>query len=121
MISPEKALQCQDKEEWRAWLQRNNANEKEVWLEIRKSGVSIPSVSFEEAVEEALCFGWIDGRVKGGDDKIYFLRFSPRKKGSAWSISNRKLVEKLIEQGRMTNAGMDKVREARENGEWVLS
>jgi uncharacterized protein YdeI (YjbR/CyaY-like superfamily) len=104
--------------QWRAWLDENHAGEKEAWLVIQKHHVARAGVSYEEAVEEALCFGWIDGRMKSVDADTYVLRFSPRKRRSIWSASNQKRVESLIAQGRMTEAGMAKVREAKENGEW---
>jgi uncharacterized protein YdeI (YjbR/CyaY-like superfamily) len=69
-------------------------------------------------VEEAVCFGWIDGLTKSADARSYLQRFSPRKRGSPWSVSNQKRVERLIAQGRMTEAGMVKVRQAKESGEW---
>jgi uncharacterized protein YdeI (YjbR/CyaY-like superfamily) len=99
-------------------LQENHAIEREVWLMIKKNHVTKPGVFYEEAVEEAVCFGWIDGIMKSVDPETYILRFSPRKPGSIWSVSNQKRVERLIGQGRMTEAGLAKVREARENGEW---
>ena len=85
---------------------------------ILKNNVIKPGVYYKEAVEEAICFGWIDGVMKSVDAEFYYLRFSPRKRGSIWSVSNQIRVEQLIAQGRMTEAGMAKVREAKENGEW---
>ena len=72
----------------------------------------------EEAVEEALCFGWIDGVLRPIDEEKFTLRYSPRKKGSIWSETNKRRVRKLIKQGRMTEAGLVKVREAKANGQW---
>jgi uncharacterized protein YdeI (YjbR/CyaY-like superfamily) len=105
-------------EEWRGWLQANHAVEKEVWLMIYKKHAATPSVTFEEATEEALCFGWIDSIMKPIDDEKYALRYTPRRKGSNWSESNKKRVAKLIEQGRMTEAGLAKIDEAKRNGKW---
>jgi uncharacterized protein YdeI (YjbR/CyaY-like superfamily) len=105
-------------EEWRAWLQANHAVEKEVWLTFYKKHTGIPSLTFEEAAEEALCFGWIDSVMKRIDDEKYVLRHTPRKKGSNWSEVNKRRVAKLIEQGRMTEAGLAKIDEAKRNGEW---
>jgi uncharacterized protein YdeI (YjbR/CyaY-like superfamily) len=118
MKIPEQPLRFQDKDEWRAWLQENHATQKEAWLAIRKNNAAIPGVYYEEAVEEAVCFGWIDGIMKSMGTEFYYLRFSPRKPGSIWSVSNQKRVERLVAQGRMSEAGMAKVREARESGEW---
>jgi uncharacterized protein YdeI (YjbR/CyaY-like superfamily) len=103
---------------WRAWLEANHAIAKEVWLVIYKKLTSKPGLSLEEAVEEALCFGWIDGVLRPIDDEKFALRYSPRKKDSVWSEANKRRVRKLIKQGRMTEAGLAKVKEAKANGQW---
>lgn len=118
MKIPDQPLQFQNKDEWRAWLSENHATQKEAWLVILKNNVIKPGISYEEAVEEAVCFGWIDGVMKSANAEFYYLRFSPRKRGSIWSVSNQGRVEWLIAQGKMTEAGMAKIREAVENGEW---
>jgi len=118
MKIPDHPYHFQNKDKWRAWLQENHATHKEAWLVIIKNHVTEPGVFYVEAVEEALCFGWIDGAMKSAADEFYFLRFSPRKRGSIWSLSNQKRVEQLIAQGKMTEAGMARVREAQANGEW---
>jgi len=82
-----------------------------------KSG-SGKTVTPDEALEEALCFGWIDGQIKSLDDASYLKRFTPRRKGSAWSARNRSIAEKLIEQGLMTDAGRAAIRCAKEDGTW---
>lgn len=83
-----------------------------------KKKVARPSLTYEEAVEEALCFGWIDGLLKSIDGEAYALRYSPRKPQSIWSETNKQRVERLINEGRMTAAGLEKIAEAKENGEW---
>ena len=118
MKTPDQIFHFQNRDEWRAWLQENHAAQTEAWIAIRKNHVTDPGVSYEEAVEEALCFGWIDGSMKSVTAEFYRLRFSPRKRGSPWSVSNHKRVERLTAQGKMTEAGMARVREAKENGEW---
>lgn len=118
MNIPKQPLRFQDRDDWRAWLQENHADQKEAWLVILKNNAAGPGVSYEEAVEEALCFGWIDGLMKGTSADFYYLRFSPRRRGSIWSASNQKRVDRLVAQGMMTEAGIAKVREAKENGEW---
>jgi uncharacterized protein YdeI (YjbR/CyaY-like superfamily) len=118
MKNPENPLHFQNKNEWRVWLQENHATQKEAWLVILKNHASRPGVFYEEAVEEAVCFGWIDGVMKSAPAEYYFLRFTPRKRGSIWSVSNQQRVERLTAQGKMTAAGMAEVREAKENGEW---
>ncbi len=103
---------------WRAWLEENHATAKEAWLVHYKKHTGKPGLSLEEAVEEALCFGWIDGVLRPIDDEKYALRYSPRKKDSVWSETNKRRIRQLIKQGRMTEAGLAKVREAKANGEW---
>jgi uncharacterized protein YdeI (YjbR/CyaY-like superfamily) len=106
------------REDWRAWLERRHASAKEAWVTVCKKAADGPSLRYEEAVEEALCFGWIDGRTKSVDGQRYAVRFSPRKPRSIWSESNKQRVERLIAEGRMTAAGLAKVAEAKANGEW---
>jgi uncharacterized protein YdeI (YjbR/CyaY-like superfamily) len=118
MRFPENPLRFPDVSAWRGWLSVHHADQKEAWLAIKKSRVAKPGIEYKEAVEEAVCFGWIDGIMKSVDAEIYILRFSPRRRGAIWSASNRERVERLVEQGRMTAAGMEVVREAMENGEW---
>lgn len=118
MNIPNQPIYFQNRDEWRAWLKDNHATQSEAWLVIRKNKATQPGVFYEEAVEEAVCFGWIDGFMKGAPGDFYYLRFSPRKPGSVWSVSNQQRVERLTAQGKMTEAGMAKVREAKENGEW---
>ncbi len=107
-----------NREEWRAWLEEHSPNEPEAWLLISRKGADRRLLFLEEAVEEALCFGWIDGALKPINDGHYALRFSPRKSNSIWSVNNQHRVEKLIMEGRMTQAGLAKIVEAKENGEW---
>jgi uncharacterized protein YdeI (YjbR/CyaY-like superfamily) len=104
--------------EWRAWLESHHDEAGEAWLVLYKKGVREGTLTLEEAVQEAVCFGWIDGRLKGLDDEKYSLRFSPRKAKSVWSISNIRRVEELIQAGLMTDAGLKKVAEGRESGQW---
>jgi uncharacterized protein YdeI (YjbR/CyaY-like superfamily) len=108
----------QDRDDWRAWLTANYDTATELWLVLYKKHTSKPTVSYNEAVEEALCFGWIDGIIKGIDEEKHAIRFSPRRRGSIWSESNKKRVTKMVEQGRMTEIGLAKVEEAKANGEW---
>lgn len=91
---------------WRAWLERNHDKESEIWLVYNKKRRRLPRVSYEDAVEEALCFGWIDGIRKSIDDEAYRIRFTPRRPGSHWSRVNLERVVVLIEEGRMAPAGL---------------
>jgi uncharacterized protein YdeI (YjbR/CyaY-like superfamily) len=111
-------LKARDREEWRAWLAENHAAKQRIWLLLAKKGVPESSVTYEEAVEEALCFGWIDGQGRRLDDRYYALRFTPRRPGSVWAASNKARVEKLIAAGRMTPAGMVVIEAAKARGDW---
>ena len=84
------------RQEWRNWLRQHHANHKEIWLIYYKKSSGKSGISYEESVEEALCFGWIDGRRKGIDDLSYMIRFTPRKPHSIWSSVNVKRVGELI-------------------------
>ncbi len=103
---------------WRRWLEANHTRRAGVWLLFRKKSSSVPSVRYNDAVEEALCFGWIDSIVKSVDADSYVQLFTPRKPKSVWSKSNKIRVERLIEAGLMTPAGLEKVETARRNGAW---
>ena len=118
MKNPHQCMEFSNADEWRSWLQANHASESQAWLLISRKGASTPYIRLEEANEEALCFGWIDGALQPIDKETYALRFSPRRPDSIWSVNNQKRVEKLIQEGRMTPAGMEKVSQAKESGEW---
>jgi uncharacterized protein YdeI (YjbR/CyaY-like superfamily) len=107
-----------DRSAWRQWLEQHHADKTEVWLVMLKKHVTGPCVSLSEAVEEALCFGWIDGHLQRIDDRSHALRFTPRRPGSTWAESNRARVERLTREGRMTAAGLEAVRVAKERGTW---
>ncbi len=91
---------------WRSWLEKNHNKYDEIWFVFYKKHTGKPSVKYDEAVEEALCFGWIDSILKRLDDEKYVQRFTPRKAKSQWSDLNKKRVKKLIGEGRMTKSGM---------------
>lgn len=118
MKPPDHAYHFHSPAEWRGWLEANQAAQKEAWLVILRSRADRPGIYLDEAVEEALCFGWIDGAMRSDTEKCYYLRFSPRKRGSVWSVSNIQRVERLVAEGRMTEVGMAKVREAKLSGAW---
>ena len=103
---------------WRAWLEQNHNTEAEAWLILFKKKYCTHQMTQDEAIEEALCFGWIDGTLRSLDKKRYVLRFSPRTQRSIWSVRNIQRVEKLLADGKMTEAGKKKIIEAKENGEW---
>jgi uncharacterized protein YdeI (YjbR/CyaY-like superfamily) len=107
-----------DRNEWRQWLEENHQTEQEVWLVYYKVHTGKKSVRQAEAVEEALCFGWIDSLVKRIDDEKYMQKYTPRREGSNWSLSNKRRVKKLIESGKMTPAGLEKIEQAKQDGSW---
>ena len=100
------------------WLEQNHASEPELWLKIYKKGSGQKSINWEEAVVEALCWGWIDSIKKSLDDEAYLQRFTPRQKSSNWSKRNREHVDRLIAEGRMQEVGMVHVRAAQADGRW---
>ena len=92
-------------DEFRKWLLQNHQTKKEIWLIQYKKATKKPSINYVEAVEEALCFGWIDGLEKGMDAERYALRFSPRRPKSNWTNTNKDRARRMIAEGRMTQAG----------------
>lgn len=104
-----KTLYVTSREEWRAWLTTHYQSETEVWLIFYKKHTGRPRISYDHAVEEALCFGWIDSIVKSMDAEKFAQKFTPRRDGSRWSELNRQRLHKLIREGRMTEAGLAKV------------
>lgn len=103
---------------WREWLGEHH-DEPGVWLVLAKKGVSQPtSLSYEQALEEALCHGWIDGQVGRRDDATYRQRFTPRRRRSAWSKRNVAIAERLLAEGRMHAAGVEQVERAKADGRW---
>ena len=115
---PDNCTAFNNREEWRAWLEEHHATVQEAWLLISRKAATQQYLMLEEANEEALCFGWIHGTLQPINKETYALRFSPRRHNSIWSVNNQRRVEKLIQEGRMTPAGMEKIAEAKENGEW---
>jgi uncharacterized protein YdeI (YjbR/CyaY-like superfamily) len=103
---------------WRAWLSSEGESSPGAWLKIAKQGAAEPTVSYAEALEVALCFGWIDGQKGGLDDQYWLQRFCPRKPGSNWSKINTEKAEALIEAGRMQPAGLREVEQAKADGRW---
>jgi uncharacterized protein YdeI (YjbR/CyaY-like superfamily) len=113
-----KTLMVKDRKAWRAWLAKNHAKLKEIWFIFYKKHTGKQTISYEDAVQEALCFGWIDSTVRTIDDERYMQLFTPRKSGSNWSDLNKRRVKMLIEQGIMAEAGLRKIEEAKKNGSW---
>src|SRR5882672_2504259 len=104
-----KTLHVTSRDEWRAWLKKHHASETEVWLIYSKRNSGQPRIPYDHAVEEALCFGWIDSLVKRIDDEKFAQKFTPRRDCTKWSALNKRRVRKLIREGRMTEDGLANV------------
>jgi uncharacterized protein YdeI (YjbR/CyaY-like superfamily) len=105
-------------EEFERWLEREHAARPGVWVRFAKKGSGVESVSYEQAVNVALCFGWIDGRARSEGEASWLQRFTPRTRTSVWSQINRRRVGELIAQGRMRPAGLAEVEKAKADGRW---
>jgi uncharacterized protein YdeI (YjbR/CyaY-like superfamily) len=110
-----------NREEWRKWLEENGSSEKEVWVIIYKKKSGRNGLQYQEAVEEAICFGWIDSKMQTVDASRFRQRFSPRKKNSIWSKSNKETAKKMMQKGKMAPAGFETVNEAKSNGKWDVA
>jgi uncharacterized protein YdeI (YjbR/CyaY-like superfamily) len=111
-------LEPANRGEWRTWLTRNGDSATSVWLAIWKKGNTVTTLNYEQAVEEALCFGWIDSTVRKLDDARYKQLFSRRKPGSTWSRINKERVARLEAEGKIAPAGLAAVELAKQNGSW---
>ncbi|MCG8474740.1 MAG: YdeI/OmpD-associated family protein [Cytophagales bacterium] len=109
-----------DKKDWRDWLEQNHKKKEAVWLIFFKKKSSTPNLSWSEAVDVALCFGWIDSVKKTIDSERYIQYFSRRKPNSIWSKINKDKIEKLTESGLMTEPGLKSIEIAKQNGSWTL-
>ena len=107
-----------NQESWEAWLEGFSAGSKGVWLKIAKMGTGISSVNYAEALESALCYGWIDGQKAALDETYWLQKFTPRGRKSGWSMINREKAEALIAAGRMKAAGLRQVELAKADGRW---
>jgi uncharacterized protein YdeI (YjbR/CyaY-like superfamily) len=104
-----KTFTAADRAAWHDWLAENGASQSEVWLVYHKAGSGKASISYQDSLEEALCFGWVDSIIQKIDEEKYARKFTPRRAGSKWSELNKHLVAKLIQEGRMQAAGLAKV------------
>ncbi len=118
--SPENSVHPATRDEWRAWLEQNHTRTEGVWFVSYKKAAGKPRVTYEDAVEEALCFGWIDGKAGTVDDERTMLWMSPRKPGSGWSRPNKIRLERLMADGRMAPPGLEKLEAAKQDGSWTL-
>lgn len=114
----EQPLRFGNRAEWRRWLEDHHAAETEAWLLLSKKAVP-GGLHYLEALEEALCVGWIDGRLRAHDATGFTLRFGPRRPASIWSESNRERAARLIREGRMRSPGLARIEEAKRSGAWA--
>ncbi len=114
----EDALLFHNRNDWRKWLEKNHMIQKEVWLLHYKKQSGKLYLNHFEAVQKALCFGWIDSKLKKIDEERFILKYSPRKPRSVWSKINKDNAEKMILSGKMTQAGLEKIEEAKRQGLW---
>ena len=119
MSLPPDAFEPESRAEWRAWLEAHHGAARGVWLVLRKKAAPVPNLSLEDAVEEALCFGWIDSKPRKLDETRSLLYFAPRKVGSGWSAVNKARIERMQAAGRMTPAGQTKIDAATRDGSWT--
>lgn len=116
VVLPE--LLLPDRPSWRAWLAENHTASPGVWLVVSKKGGTLTDLGYVDAVEEALCFGWIDGQARSRDDQSWFQRMTPRRGKSVWSQYNVERIERLEREGAMTDAGRAVVEAAKADGRW---
>lgn len=121
MATPDyKTYHPKNRKQWRQWLEKNHTTSLGIWLIYYKKESGKPRVSYDEAVKEALCFGWIDSLPRKLDTERAMLKFTPRKPKSIWSDLNKSRVEKLIQLGLMTMSGLAKIEQAKKDGSWNL-
>jgi uncharacterized protein YdeI (YjbR/CyaY-like superfamily) len=111
-------LPFESQKDWAAWLAKNHATSSGVWLKLARKASGIKSVTYDEALEVALCYGWIDGQRKSHDETSFLQKFTPRGPRSIWSKINTEKAQRLIETGKMKPAGMKAVESAKEDGRW---
>ncbi len=117
-MGPEKPAFFENKAEWRRWLQKNHETATEIWILAYKVHTGRRCLTYAEALDEALCYGWIDSRLKRIDDEKHMWRFAPRKPNSIWSLNNRRHAERLIREGRMTRFGLERIEDGKRSGKW---
>ncbi len=108
------------RQKWREWLKKNHRVKQSVWLVCYKKKTNVPTISWSDAVDEALCFGWIDSTRRSLDAETFIQFFARRKAGSTWSKVNKAKVEQLISDKRMTKAGLESIEVAKQNGSWII-
>ncbi|HUG33843.1 MAG TPA: YdeI/OmpD-associated family protein [Anaerolineales bacterium] len=118
LTPPSNSTHPKSRAEWRKWLEKNHTRTEGVWFISYKKATGKPRMDYEESVEEALCFGWVDSKGNKLDEERSMLWFAPRKKGSGWAKPNKERIEKLLKAGLMAPAGLAKVEAAKKDGSW---
>jgi uncharacterized protein YdeI (YjbR/CyaY-like superfamily) len=111
-------LPFETEQAFEAWLEAHHADTPGLWVKFAKKGRGIASISFPEAVQVAMCFGWVDSKMRSVDDDYYVLRYQPRRTRSNWSASSKDLAERLMADGRMRPSGLAQVEAAKADGRW---
>ncbi len=105
-------------EAWEAWLAQRHGSSQGIWLQLLKKSADTKALTYAQALDVALCYGWIDGQKKAHDETAWLQKFTPRRKASLWSKTNREHVERLLREGRMQAAGLKEVEAAKQDGRW---
>jgi uncharacterized protein YdeI (YjbR/CyaY-like superfamily) len=117
-VKAEEATSFKGRAEWSEWLSKNHGRYEGIWLLIYKKSVGGIGLGYEDALEVAICFGWIDGKLRRIDDRCHAIRFTPRRPRGIWSENNRKRAERMIREGRMRAPGLKQVEDAKKDGRW---
>lgn len=112
------SIYLKSRQHWRKWLQKNHDKKDSIWLICYKKESNTPSIAWSDAVDEALCFGWIDSQRNSIDEEKFMQRFSRRKANSTWSKVNKQKIQRLVKEGLMTEAGIKVIEAAKRNGSW---
>ncbi|MFA6469312.1 MAG: hypothetical protein WCW35_10480 [Bacteroidota bacterium] len=113
-----KTLYAKTRAQWRTWLEKNSQSKKEICLILYHKKSKMKCITYNEAIEEALCFGWIDSKANKRDAESYYQRLSPRKPNSKWSALNKVRIERMNQEGLMTEQGLKLIEHAKQNGTW---
>jgi len=117
-VPPENSIQVESRDQWRQWLAENHSRTEGIWLITFKKGTNQPYLSYDETVEEALCFGWIDSKPSKLDEKRTMLWFAPRKPGTGWSALNKRRIATLLSTNLIMPPGLAKIEAAKQDGSW---
>lgn len=118
LLEDKPILEFREQNAWTKWLEKNHDKSSGVWLRMAKKGSGLKSINHDQALDVALCYGWIDGQARSGGDTTWLQKFTPRTKRSIWSKKNRENVQRLIESGDMREAGLAEIDRAKKDGRW---